>query len=151
MSKKLNRIEIATLAKRILEEVNEVNQKYNNTVKASPTYIAEIERINAQDPLKAIKDQFIKELKIKFGTKYDEEVRFELNSYSSSNVRKEEESILNEIKKYNDSQLKKVIKYNNRGNEYRDSIEKIIDDITIAQIDITDVQLLINTIKSKLL
>ena len=149
MSKKLNRTEIATLAKRILEEVNEVNQKYNETVKASPTYIAEIERINNQNPLIAIKNQFIKELKIKFGTEYAKEVSFSLGSQYNGTLKKLEIDITNEINEYNKIHLKTIYHYQSTVWEIK--LEKVIDDITIAQIDITDVQLLINTIKSKLL
>lgn len=144
MSKKLNRTEIATLAKRIIEEVNEVNKAYNETVKVSPTYIAEIAKIEAKNPLKSIKESFIKELKIQFGTEFEKEVNFSLNANYNGPLEKLSLSIIKEKEDYNKSVLKPILTLDNNQ-------QRIIDDITIAQIDITDVQLLINTIKAKLI
>jgi hypothetical protein len=142
MGKKLNRTEIATLAKRIIEEVNDVNKAYNDTVITSPAYIAEIARIQNQDPIWVLRENFKKELKIALGTNYEDVTYFSLQAQKGELYKKANE-VNKELKDYSKSVLKPILSLDSNQ-------QRIIDDITIAQIDITDVQLLINTIKAKL-
>lgn len=147
--KKLNRTEIATLAKRILQEVNEVNQVYNESVKADPKYIAELEKIKSQDPCVKIKEDAEKALKVIFGKKWNENINFNI---SLNNYHEITNKIKNEINDLNDKSLKKI--YNTSLSPVylsNKDLDRIIDDITISQITISDVQLLINSIKAKLL
>ncbi len=144
--KKMNQTEIKAVARKILKEVNEVNKVYNDTIINSQSYKDEIERIKNQNPLIKIREDFKKQLKITFGTNYEDEVNLSLSSSYHSKQRELESIISDEIKIYKDKTLKPVYPTES-GEQYHN----IIEEITIAQITISDIQLLINSIKSKLI
>jgi len=146
--KKLNRTEIVTLAKRILEEVNEVNEKYNKSIINSKVYQDEVEKIKSQDPTLKVKAEIEKLLKVEFGSKYETKVGFTVSS--------KDEIINNKInKELVDLRIKSIKPiYHIKNSDWESmprEMQKVIDDITIAQIDITDTHMLINTIKAGLL
>ena len=144
--KKMNQTEIKAVARKILKEVNEVNKVYNDTVVNSQPYKDEIERIKNQNPLIKIREDFKKQLKIVFGTNYEDEVGLSVTSAYKSNQSELESKISVELNEYNNKVLKP--KYSLESGEQYDNI---IEEITIAQITISDIQMLINSIKSKLI
>jgi len=141
--KKMNQTEIKAVAKKILKEVNEVNKVYNDTIINSQPYKDEIERIKNQNPLIKIREDFKKQLKIVFGTNYEDEVSFSLSSAYHSKQRDLESTISDEVKDYKDKVLKPLYLV-----DCGDQFNNIIEEITIAQITVADIQLLINSIKS---
>lgn len=152
MSKKLNRSEIEAIAKRILEEVNEVNIKYNEAKKLDPVYLAEIEKINVKNPLVLLKQELSKAIKISMGTNWEDDIQLHLGA-NSQKYKDLESSIKKEKEEYIKSQMKVIysIPRNSWDKENNKVYRTLVDDITISQITISDIQLLINTLKAKLI
>lgn len=144
-SKKMNQVEVKAIAKKIIREVNEVNTVYNESVLKSKAYLDEVEKIKSKETLMALREKFKKELKIAFGTKYDQEIDFSLSTKWGSEMRKKDSEIDKELSDFKKKSLKKII--NDHGEQY----DLIVEEITIAQITVSDVQLLINSIKAKLI
>lgn len=156
---KLNKTEIVAIARKIMMEVNEKNLQYNEKVKSDPAYIAEIQRLENLDPTVKLTEDFEKQLKIQFGAKYEKHVNFTL-ALAWKNPLKDE--IKDKINEFNKTQLKLAVnkdhvKYlgtsNNYGltSDFINQFEFVKDELTIGQIDISDIQTLINSIKAKLI
>lgn len=154
MGKKLNKSEIETIAKTILQQVNEVNKVYNETIKTSPTYIAEINRIESRNPLTKLIGELERQVTISLGSNWKDDLKLSLYSSEANN---KYDKILKEIKKEKEEYTKSVSK--TIYSIPRDSWDKqnnvtynnIVDEIILAQITTTDIQLLINSIKAKLI
>jgi len=149
---KLNKTEIKAVAKKILADANEINSKYNESVINSQVYKDEINRLESLKPLNRTTEDFIKELKIRFGTNYSEEIDFSLTTKYGSKARKQIEDVKENIKAYIKSQTKTiytvpVTEYDERNNQ---SFQNIVNEIIIAQIDVKDIKTLMNTIIAKL-
>lgn len=156
MGKKLNRSEIDTIARKILKEVNEVNSVYNDGIKASQAYLDAIDKIQSKDPLYKAKKELEKQVTIQLGSNWQNDVVFSLYPEKQSmdnKYYKIKKEVDKEIIEFNKTQFKKIhsIPTDSWGRESNEIYKQIVDDITIGQIDITDIQLLVNTIKAKLL
>lgn len=153
MGKKLNKTEIETIAKTILQQVNEVNKVYNETIKTTPAYIAEISKIESKNPLIKITGELEKQVTIALGSNWKDDLKLSLYASEANN---KYDKILKEIKKEKEEYIKSVSKiiyyipYDSWSKQNNTIFQSIVDEITLAQITTTDIQLLINTIKAKL-
>lgn len=143
-SKKMNQVEVKAIAKKIIREVNEVNTVYNESVLKSKTYLDEVKRIENQSKVKEIEEKIEKEIKIAFGSKYKDELYFYIRTNSGSKLSEKENEVRKELNDFKNKSLKEII--SDHGNKY----DLIVEEITIAQITVSDIQLLINSIKAKL-
>jgi hypothetical protein len=154
--KKLTKTEIEHLAVKIMKEVNEVNQLYNNTLEASKKYQDDIQAIRDKHPLKDVKEKIILSLKVELGTKYNEDVSFNLDAFSNGKYYDKIKEIEEEEKEYKEKSLKEIYNIYRLPNckWSRDSnkvFQDIVSEITISQIIISDIHLLVNSIKAKLI
>lgn len=150
--KKMNQTEIKAVAKKILKEVNEVNKVYNDTIINSQPYKDEIERIKNQNPLIKIQEDLEKQLKVALGSNYKDNVSLNLSPVNNGIYKEVILKVEKETLEYKKKALKplysETVSCNWITNEAYDNI---IEEITIAQITISDIQMLINSIKSKLI
>ena len=143
MNKKLTKTEIKSLARKIVKEAIEINKKNNETVRASKVYLDQLNALQSSNPLEAIKKQFEKELKIKFGTNYSDEINFSISSNYKSALRKTENDISQKITELNNKYLKPVY--------FTDSgLLDIEDELILSQTTVSDVAILERTVLAKL-
>lgn len=121
MNKKLNKFEIKSLARTIINEANETINLQNETTKNSKKYLDAVQKIKDANPLNKLEKEFRKLAKIELGTKEGEELEIKVGSYSNEFYRKEKED-LNELNK---KSLKKKINI---------SLEKLEDELILAQV-----------------
>ena len=68
--KKLNKYEIKAVAEKIIDDVNAINEKYNEGVLKSKTYLDKIDDIQSKCPNYIAKKEIEKSLKLLYGTDY---------------------------------------------------------------------------------
>jgi len=154
--KKLTKTEIEHLSFKIMKEVNEVNQLYNDTLEASKKYQDDIQAIRDKHPLKDIKEKIILSLKVELGTKYDEDVCLNLDAFCKGKYYDKIKEIEKEEKEYKKKSLKTIhllcgLPNDKWQKDHNPIFQSIVSEITISQITISDIHLLVNSIKSKLI
>lgn len=153
ITKKLNRTEVKVLARRILQEVNEINEAYNAALITSPAYLAEVKRIEDQDPLLSLRQDLEKQAKIALGTGVlGKTVELSVHGIAGGSFRKREIEIEKELEDFKLSGLKRIYNTYAYKSYYENKVlNRIEEDITISQITMSDVHMMINTIKATLI
>lgn len=132
MTKKLNKFEIKSLARTIINEAKEAIATYNESVKKSKAYLDEIERIKKANPLNELREKFRKEAILLLGTKPGKDLYIKVGRGYDDHDEKE----LMAIKELNNRMLK---------NEHiQISLEKLEDELILAQVSSKS----LNTIKA---
>lgn len=106
--KKLTKGEIEHLALKIIKDVNEVNQLYNDTLIATQKYKDDVAAIEATDPLKIAENKIMLALKTEFGTDYTKHVNFSLSVRGNSDSEIKSSKANKELSEYKDKNLKKI-------------------------------------------
>lgn len=145
--KKMNQGEVRAVVSKIIREVNEINDTSNKVLKLTPKYIADTEAIKSKSIVYDLEKEIENLIKIKLGTGMRDDVSISLSSKRNSKLRENEEDVNKKIKEYDSKYLKSELD-NWEGSK---DFKKIYEEIIIAQIDMSDVNLLINSIKSKLI
>lgn len=148
--KKLNKYEIKAVAEKIIDDVNDVNKKYNEGVLKSKTYLDKVNDIQSKCPEYVAKEQVEKTLKLLYGTDYEKSMKFSINPQGE--VRKKVDEVRMELINYNKSIFKPIIEKYECSWKTTSSAKslEIQNQIIVAQIDATDLQTLCNTIKASL-
>lgn len=145
--KKMNQGEVRAVVSKIIREVNEINKASNEALMLSPKYIADIEAIKSKDPIYELNKEIESLIKIKFGTGERDQVYANVDSIYGSDLKKKSQNIVQKVRDYNKKHKKEIISDSVGSTDFK----KIYEEIVIAQIDTSDVNLLINSIKSKLI
>ena len=149
--KKLNKYEIKAVAEKIIDDVNAINEKYNEGVLKSKTYLDKIDDIQSKCPNYIAKKEIEKSLKLLYGTDYEKSIKF---SFSLQGKNQEKVNEVNkELNDYKNSVLKPILckteySWNNKPSE---KLIEIQNQIIVAQIDAADLQTVCNLIKASLI
>lgn len=121
MDKKLNKFEIKSLARTIINEANESINLQNETTKNSKKYLDEVQKIKDANPLNKLEKEFRKLAKIELGTKEGEALYISVGkTYDDFNNKERED--LRELDK------KSLKKYPSI------SLESLEDELILAQV-----------------
>ena len=149
--KKLNKYEIKAVAEKIIDDVNDVNKKYNEGVLKSKAYLDKIDDIQSKCPSYIAKKEIEKSLKLLYGTDYEKSMKFSLSPQGKNSEKVNE--VTKELDEYKKSVLKPILSkteysWNSRPSE---KLIEIQNQIIVAQIDATDLQTVCNLIKASLI
>lgn len=149
--KKLNKYEIKAVAEKIIDDVNAINEKYNEGVLKSKTYLDKIDDIQSKCPNYAAKKEIEKSLKLLYGTDYEKSIKFSLSPQGKNQEKVNE--VNKELNDYKNSVLKPILckteySWNNKPSQ---KLIEIQNQIIVAQIDAADLQTVCNLIKASLI
>lgn len=149
--KKLNKYEIKAVAEKIIDDVNAINEKYNEGVLKSKTYLDKINDIQSKCPGYIAKKEVEKTLKLLYGTDYEKSIKFSISLQGKTSEKAKE--IEKELYDYKKSVLKPILSkteynWNSRPSE---KLIEIQNQIIVAQIDAADLQTVCNLIKASLI
>ena len=149
--KKLSKYEIKAVAEKIIDDVNAINEKYNEGVLKSKTYLDKIDDIQSRCPEYIAKKEIEKSLKLLYGTDYEKSIKFSISPQGKNSEKVTEVS--KELADYKNSVLKPILRkikcsWNNEPSE---KLIEIQNQIIVAQIDAADLQTVCNLIKASLI
>lgn len=149
--KKMTKYELVAVTKKIINDVNEINQKFNESLKASKSYISKIDAIKSKSPLFKAEKEIEKAMKITQGTNYEDCFSVKVTCLGNTLVFQKE--VEEEIREYKLSVFKRIIKIKNYDwdKEYSREFNEVLDKLIIAQVDASDLQTMCNTIKASLI
>ena len=149
--KKLSKYEIKAVAEKIIDDVNAINEKYNEGVLKSKAYLDKIDDIKSKCPNYIAKKEIEKSLKLLYGTDYEKSMKFSLSAQGKNSEKVTEVS--KELADYKKSVLKPILSKTEYSwnNDPSEKLIEIQNQIIVAQIDATDLQTVCNLIKASLI
>ena len=148
---KLLRVEITTMAKRIVKEVDNNNKQYNIDVVNSHEYQQAIKEIKSKSTLIGAVKTLERSLRSKLGNNFADIVELKLTPVRGSQIEAQENVIKKEIADYQKTVFKpRFYRYVDSEDMNDNVIQRVVDDITIAQMSITDVQDIITEVTKTL-
>lgn len=151
MKRKLNKYEIKAVAEKIIDDVNAINEKYNEGVLKSKTYLDKIDDIKSKCPKNIAKKEIEKALKLLYGTDYEKSIKFDV--FPQGKNAEKSYDVEEELNDYNKSVLKPIISKTEYSWSSKPSAQflDIQNQIIVGQVDATDLQTVCNLIKAKLI
>lgn len=147
----MTKYELVAVTKKIINDVNEINKKYNEKLATTKTYIDGLAAIEDKYPSRVIMNELDKQMKINHGTNYTE--KFTVTVSLGADQKLIEEDLKKQRKEYIDARKKEMIDlYTSRwDNKHSERFNDIMDSLIINQVDASDLQTLCNTIKASLI
>ena len=147
----MTKYELVAVTKKIINDVNEINQKFNESLKASKSYISKIDAIKSKSPLLKAEEEIEKAMKITQGTNYKDGFSVKVTCLGNTSIA--QRKVEDEITEYNLAVFKRIIKIRESSwsKEYSSEFNEVLDKLIIAQVDASDLQTMCNTIKASLI